>query len=261
MKVFIMTDMEGVAGSGCSRMSCPAGGAMRKCRHLLTMETNAAIEGAFAGGAKEVVVADGHGGGGLNVERTPPEAKLIHGGNFPKPTFGLDKSYDAMMTVGAHSMSGTADGHLNHSYVHTLIDYLKVNGIEVGEIGVEAMVAGALGVPVIFISGDKAACREALKLLGKVETAAVKEGINQDCAISLSPRKARELIRAKAEKAMRRCREFKPFKLKPPFDFVKRYNLSSSGYAVSQYSDVEMIDSKTFRIRDNNLLNLLTKII
>jgi D-amino peptidase len=261
MKIFIMTDMEGVAGVGLFDDVVPSGRHYAQSRRLLTQETNAAIEGAFAGGATEVVVADGHGGGGLNVEDLHPDARLLHGGNFPKPTFGLDKTYGALLMVGMHAMSGTADGHLNHTYSHTHIDYIKVNGIEIGEIGIFAMVAGALGVPTVFVSGDAAACREARTLLGNLETAAVKQGLNQDCALALSPRKARELIRTGAEQAVRRRQDFKPFRLAPPYDFVKRYNLSSAGFAVSQYADVEMLDSKTFRIRDTDLLNLLTKII
>lgn len=260
MKIYVMTDMEGVAGvSSFATDVAPPGMFYERSRKFLTGELNACIGGALAGGAKEVVVIDGHGAGGINIEDLHKEAKLLHGRTWPYPLFGLDKTFDGVIFVGTHSMSGTADGNLNHTQSHESIDWIKFNGREIGEIGQFAIPAGAIGVPTIFVSGDRAACREARELLGDVEIAEVKEGINQDLALTLTPEKARELIRKYSEIAMRRIKEFKPIKFPPPYEITTRFNLSTHAYARSQRPDVELLDSKTVRVKGNDILDVFTR--
>lgn len=219
MKIFLMTDMEGVAGIlNHDDWVLPAGRFYDKGQRLLTEEINAACAGLFAGGAKEIVVADGHGAGGIDPELLDPRARLQRGwGRNPYP-FGLDASFDGFGVVGQHAKAGTPLSHITHTGWFNMID-VTINGISVGEYGQGALCAMELGVPCILACGEEAFAREAEELTPGVVTATVKQGTLPDGlddldqfeyrkaklgAIHLSPARARQLIRAAALKAIRK---------------------------------------------------------
>jgi len=234
-----MTDLEGVAGV-LNFKDCvfESGRFFEESRTLLTMEINAAVDGLFAGGATEIVVVAGHGGGcgAVNIALLDKRSKFQRGwpqGPYP---LGLDRSYDAVAFVGQHAKAGTEYAHLAHTQNLRVID-LSVNGISVGEFGQIALCAGELGIPVIFGSGDKAFTREAAELVPGIETVAVKEGLmsgkGDECnpeaytarnaaAIHLYPETARELIREGARRAIERYgkEKFGIVKLQSPYKLV-----------------------------------------
>jgi len=198
VKVYIVTDLEGVAGvwnwdhhDGAS----PGDWDERaRGRRLLTGELNAAVEGFVAGGATEVIVNDGHGRGyTLDVESVHERAVVIHGHERPQWLPKLDATCDATALVGGHAKYATPHGNLTHSMSGGL--RYTVNGVEMGEIGMQAFAAGSLGVPFIFLSGDLHACREVEGFIPGVVTAPVKEGLSTLCAATLAPSAARKLIR------------------------------------------------------------------
>ncbi len=232
-----MTDLEGVAGVVDFDNWCtPETRYYETAKKLLTLEVNAAVEGFLKGGAKEIVVADGHGSGGINPELLDTRVKLMRGwpAGFP---FLLDKSYDAVAWVGQHAKSGTEYAHLPHTQSCSYLD-LSINGISIGEFGQFAMCAGELGIPAIFASGDEAFTKEAKALVPGIETVSVKTGttpgkgdeMNAEMyrkrnisAIHLHPVKARELIRkgaCRAVKQIRKTRSGKIIILKPPFERI-----------------------------------------
>jgi len=205
---------------------------------LLTREVNAAVEGFFAGGATEIVVADGHGYGALNPLLLDPRVELMRGWPQGYPLL-LDESYAAVAWVGQHARSGAEYAHLAHTQWFNYLD-LSVNGISIGEFGQFALCASELGVRGIFLAGDRAAAEETRLLLPGIEAVAVKRGTTPGTgdemeteayarrnisAIHLHPQKACDLIRAGAERAMRRAatEQFGLAELQAPFTRVARF--------------------------------------
>ncbi|MBE6612675.1 MAG: hypothetical protein E7632_09295 [Ruminococcaceae bacterium] len=238
MKVFLVTDLEGVAGviNVCDYVY-PESRYYELAKELLTEETNAAIDGFFAAGADEIVVQDGHGQGGINILKLDPRAKLQRGWVGPHP-FGLDDSYDVMAWVGQHPKAGTEYGHICHTGTHEVLDY-TINGISVGEFGKIVFLGQLYNAVPIFASGCLAFTKEAAALVEGIETVYVKEGVipgkGDECsteayrarnlgAIHMHPVVARKRIREGAERALRRFlsdpESFRPTKIYPPYSKV-----------------------------------------
>ena len=249
MRIYVMTDLEGVANVINFQDWCdPAGRYYEVGKELLTREVNAAIDGFFAGGATEVVVADGHGHGAINGMLLDPRAELMRGWptRFPllldekRDGSGYDAvGYDAVAWIGQHAMAGTPFAHLAHTQGFNYVD-LSVNGVSIGEFGQVALCAGELGTPCILLSGDEAACAEAEDLAPGIVTVAVKRGTTPGRgdelpseayakrnlgAIHLHPDRARAAIRAGAERAVRQAQLEPPglVKLTPPYERVARF--------------------------------------
>jgi len=234
MKVYIMTDLEGVAGViNFDDYGTPESRYYETAKSLTTQETNAAIRGARAAGAREILVVDGHGHGALNPLELDPAAELYAGRPMGYP-FNCDDSYDAAMIVGQHAKSNTDGGHLSHtgSFV---IEELSINGVSVGELGCNMLFVSYFGVPTVMVSGDFACCREARDLVREIEVAAVKEGtkrgpatgltgeqnkLHNGAAAHLSPLRARELIEEKAEAGLRKVKDIPKFWLDSPYELV-----------------------------------------
>lgn len=205
MKAFMMTDVEGVAGVvQFESQTYPTGKYYEDSKRLLTAEVNAAVEGLLEAGVDEVIVRDGHGPGAINFELLHPAAKLIHG-----QTWGLMhmirpimQSCDFGMIVGQHAMAGVADGNLNHTQNSRQITGYCLNGKPVGEIAQFALEMGALGRPMIYLSGDTAACREAEELIPGIVTTSVKEGLGRNAALCLSSAAAQAKIKADVLRAV-----------------------------------------------------------
>ena len=203
MKIYVICDLEGVAGVIDHRQQCWFDGKYyEQARRLATLELNALVEGALEGGATEIVAWDGHGPfpGGLDVELLHPKCRLILGAGDGGPV-GLDESYDAMFQCGLHAMAGVKRGVLNHSFMPHIAG-CWLNGLKIGEIGMNCVTVGSFGIPSVFISGDKAAAEEAKVLVPNIEAAIVKEGLSPEVtglspapAVSLPPQKAQEVIR------------------------------------------------------------------
>ncbi len=228
MKIYIMTDLEGVAGVASDAQVNPGNDpAYKEACRWLTHEVNAAVAGAIAGGAEEVIVNDGHAGGGnFLLDELDPRGKYIWG--RPKPVWLplLDRSVDAVFILGHHAMAGTAYATRDHTQSAAAWFRFTLNGREMGEIGQVAALAGEVGVPVALLTGDNRACDEARKLLGKVETVEVKKALSRECILTVPPQRARVLIQAGAERAVRRLREFKPLRIRPPFTATVEYTLT-----------------------------------
>ncbi len=218
MRVYIVTDLEGVTGVTLWSQAGPAGSpAYEASRRLLMGDINACIEGCLEGGATRVTVLDGHGIP-MNVlpELMHPAAEYLAGSGFP-PSWGLEEGYDCAMQVGCHAMNRTPDGVLCHTQNHRTDARYWYNGIELGEIGQAALVFGHYDIPCVLVTGDYAACREAQALLGEqCVTAAVKFGYGRQCCRMLAPQRTHALIKAAAREALSRGATARPFKLALP---------------------------------------------
>jgi len=220
MKILISADMEGIAGIvGNDQVDSRSGKDYDWARKIMTEEVNYAIEGAFAGGATEVVVNDSHGGmRNIIADLLHPEAKLITGS--PKELSmvqGLSDDVAGVFLVGYHGRRGTRASIMDHTYSGRVLRSLKINGMELGETGMNALVAGEFDAPVILVTGDDSVCREAKDLFEKVYTVEVKKGLSRYSAECLHPKKAGELIKKEAEKAVKDIESFKPFRLESPY--------------------------------------------
>ncbi len=203
MNVLISVDMEGIAGVTTPEHTSSNHKEYERFRKLMTAEANAAIEGALAGGADQVIVNDSHGQmTNILAEELNPAAMLISGS--PKPfgmMQGIGSDIDAVFFIGYHAASGTGAAVLEHTYTRRFIG-VQLNGQAVGETGFNAALAGAYGVSVVLVTGDKAVTEEARALLGNIETVAVKVGITRTATRSLHPEVARKQIQKAAERAL-----------------------------------------------------------
>jgi D-amino peptidase len=217
MKVFISVDMEGVTGVTDPEDCLPAGQDYGRGRVFMTGDANAAILGAFDGGATEVLVNDSHWTQrNLLLEQLDPRARVIKG--FHKPMCmvqGLDETFDAAVFVGYHSCAGTEGGVLNHTLLGKEVQNLYLNGEPIGETRLNSLLAGHFGVPVVFVAGDTAVCKEAQSVLGDdLTTFAVKDGIDMFVASCLHPETAQIGIREGVARALKAVRRRKPYRLK-----------------------------------------------
>ena len=203
MKVFLSSDMEGTAGVVDWEQCVGDGPEAAAGRALLLDEVNAAIEGAVAGGATEVVVNDSH----YNMRNLPAGA-LAGGASYisgsHKPLYmmqGLDGSFDAVLFVSYHGSVGAPAG-LSHTYSPRVVVEARLGGVVTGEAGINALVAAHYGVPVVLVTGDRCACEETAALIPGVHTAVVKEHVSRLAAHSLHPARACALIRETAQRAI-----------------------------------------------------------
>jgi D-amino peptidase len=196
----------------------------------MTEEVNAAIEGALVGGAKGVVVNDAHAEGrNILIEGLNPQAQLVSGRPTPLSMMqGIDDTFDAAFFIGYHAQAGTKDGVLAHTWSSSRIHQVAINGEPIGEMGLNAALAGYFGVPVVLVSGDRRLVEEAKALLGQgLETVVVKEGYGRYAASSLSPSLAHQMIREAAARGLKKGG--RPFQIAPPINLTVEF---ATGVAV-----------------------------
>ncbi|WP_442599103.1 M55 family metallopeptidase [Neobacillus sp. D3-1R] len=243
MKIFISADIEGISGvSTNQQLKTPS--EYQRFRKLMTQDVNAAIEGAFKGGATEVVVADGHGNmSNIFIEDLDSRALLVQGSNRVMCQLeGLDDSFDAIMFVGHHGReNGSERTIISHTLAGICVNEMKINGKIVGETEMNAMVAGDFNVPAIFISGDDAYVNEVKETLPGVEAAVVKRGIDRFAAELIHPEKAQALIREKAEVAVKRIPEFSPLKVDGPVTFEIEFKGTNQALMTTTIPSVALI--------------------
>lgn len=226
MKIYVQTDIEGIAGFCFFENRKNPSYENIKHRHrmykLLTDEVNAAVQGAFDAGADEVYVNDSHGSGyNILFEELDPRCQIIHGRNMSGPAWlpFLDESFDAMVLIGMHAMGGTKDAITPHSL-------WEVNDGEffMSEGAMAAALAGDFGVPSVFVSGDDKIVAEFQEKIPAIKAVQVKKALSPYQACSLIPAKACELIREGVRDAILRKDHIAPYKVAGPL----RLNLLDS---------------------------------
>jgi D-amino peptidase len=206
MKLLIAVDMEGTSGVTTWDQVTPGHTEWQRFRRIMTADVNAAIAGAFAGGADEVVVSDGHwNGDNLLIEELDRRARLNTGSPSPfSMVQGLGEGVDAAFFVGYHARNGTQNAILDHTWSAARVHNLFINGRVSGEIGLNGSLCGHFGVPVLLVSGDQTACAEAREWIDAVETVTTKTAHGRWAAEVLPPALVQERLRAGAENALRR---------------------------------------------------------
>ena len=219
LKVYISVDMEGVSGLINWDETAAPGPDYNLFRRLMTEEANAAITGALDAGATEIVVRDAHDTArNILPDQLRAEAQLIREWNSPLSMMeGIDRTFDAVVFIGYHARAGTPDAVLKHTMSSTTIFDVILNGVREPEGGWNAAIAGYFDVPVAFLSGDSAICKQIKEILGdQVETVAVKEGMGR-AAKMLHPLKSQELIRKGVAASLRNLKALRPYKPTSPY--------------------------------------------
>ncbi len=218
MRVLIMADMEGV--SGIIKWDQVNGGAPQyeHGRRLYTEEINAAVRGAKAAGATEIVAVDCHGAGGdwtfnsFLPELLDPDCEWVAGHPWSRYTEMLEQGCDACLLVGMHARNNTPDGVLCHTISTILWRNLWFNEDLVGECGINAALCGHYGVPVALVTGDEAVIRECREYLGPGFTGVVvKRGLTRFSARQIPPVRARQMIEDGAKHALQNLSAVKPY--------------------------------------------------
>ena len=230
-------------------------------------EVNAAIEGALAAGATDILVLDNHGSGNsLPLDLLVPPAKLIQGRNRPTWLPLLDASVAALLFVGQHARAGAAQAHLSHTYSRQHLRCVRLNGREIGEIGLAAGIAGIAGVPAVFISGDHAAVEEAREWIPGIESGVVKVGLSGGACLSRPCGEARDMIRAGVERGLSKRARLSPVVFEGPVELVVDYSLKDSWRAPARSllqpgSGARWAGWGRLRMVDQNLIRLWDRFI
>lgn len=258
-KIFISVDIEGVAGVVNAEQGRPGNAEHEAARRLMTAEANAAIEGAIAGGASEVLVNDSHGPmRNLVLTELDPQAQVVYG--RPKPLSmmqGLESDFAGVILLGYHARAGAHRGILAHTINGFAFAKVSVNGRAVGEAALYGSLAGAMGVPVIMASGDDVLRAEVAQLFPDARFAEVKLGIGANAAKNLSPKAARALIRSTAEAATREAHAARPSVMNPPLRCEVRLNTPALADLMSLVPGTERIDGHTVAFTTDAILDTI----
>jgi len=254
MKALISVDIEGVSGI--------ANGQEVWARQAITDDTNAAIEGALAGGATEIVVMDSHGAANDNIlwDQLHPGASVIRGGKNTPLYFleGLDERTDAVLLVGWHDRAG-GEGVLAHTFFRH--PFIMINGEVVGEGEIAAGLAGTYGVPIALVTGDNVVCRRLKAFLGDVETAVVKRALDHNVAECLPATVAHQRIRDAAQRSLERLSDVRPYVYQTPI--VLEFECVIRGHAVllARVPGVELVKPRTVRFVSSDFREVFDMII
>ncbi|HEY0929051.1 MAG TPA: M55 family metallopeptidase [Gemmatimonas sp.] len=218
LKVFISVDMEGIAGVVTGDQLSPTGFEYQRFREFMTAEALAAIEGAKAAGATDIMVADSHGNmQNLLIEKLPSDVILVRGPVRPLGMMqGIDSTFHAAVFIGYHSATTNLNGVRAHTFSSARYTSVELNGAPMAESSFNAALAGYYGVPVVAISGDEAAVAELVALSPRAATAVVKQSIGFHAAATRTPAAAQAMIREAVRAGVARRAEMTPHRVQAP---------------------------------------------
>jgi D-amino peptidase len=263
MKVYLMTDYEGVAGVHTweDREDDSQDNFDRRMhgRRWLAREVQAAVDGSYAGGATLVLVNDGHGAGyTIDLDELDERPLVIHGRERPFWLPYLDATCAATGLIGGHAKAGTPQANLAHTMCAGIRNY-SFNGLSLGEAGLQAAIAGHYGVPFVFASGDAHLCQEMAALIPGVVTAPVKVGLSRLSTMTRAPQEAQDLIRRRMEEAMGRIGQIAPFKLETPILLREEWEQPVyDEWNPPPHSRV--LDSRTREVEGADIIDLVNKL-
>jgi D-amino peptidase len=255
MRVHVISDMEGVSGIVKGPQAGGGEPLYDEGRKLYTEEINAAVRGAKAAGATEIVVMDCHGAGkewsfnSLVPELLHPDCEYVVQEDWTEYTEFLEQGCDAALLVGMHAMAGTRRGVLNHTVSGKDYFNLRFNGTLVGETGIHAALCGTWNCPVLLVTGDDTACDEGRALLGDgLTTVAVKRGLGLTSARQIPPLRARELIEAGARQALSDLEAVAPWSPGSPCEIVVEFKHTLAVDKLRFRQGVVRVDDRTISV-------------
>jgi D-amino peptidase len=232
MKILVAADMEGVTGVVHWDQVMPGHPEYPRFCKLMTGDVNAAIRGAFAGGATSVAVTDGHyEGRNILIEELDTRATLNSGSpSRLSMVQGVDEDVDGVVFIGYHGRMGAVNAILDHTWSDERVSGVWINGQVFGEAGLNGAVCGHFNVPVIMASGDQTLCAEVREVFGgKVEIAQVKKAVSRMSAECLPPSATAKLIEETARRAVINLKNKKaprPLKVTKPINLTVKFEQS-----------------------------------
>ena len=258
MRFFISADIEGVTGINSWSETNKNNPDYSEFRTQMSKEVVAACEGALAAGATDIVVKDAHDSGrNLRIEDLPKEVKLIRNWTHPySMVFGIDKTFDALAFIGYHSPSGSNENPLAHTMSSVQIHQMTLNGDICSEFMLHSLVARSLGVPSVFLSGDKGICNLSKKMEPQIETVSTISGTG-NATLSNNPKQTVPAIKSGVEKALKK--DLESFSLELPEHYIldTRYTKHPLALRASHYPGSTLIDSYTVRYEADNILDVM----
>ena len=255
MRVHIISDMEGISGIVKPEQTSGGDPMFEEGRKLYTEEINAAVRGAKAGGATEIVVMDCHGAGGgwtfnsLIPDQLDPDCEWVVQEEWTGYTEFLEQGCDAALFVGMHAKAGDRLGNMNHTVSGRDYQRLWFNGTEVGETGINAALCGTWNCPVLLVTGDQASCDEGRALLGHgLTTVAVKQGLASGAARQIPPVRARKMIEEGARKALADLKAVPPYDPGSPCEIKVEFKRTQPADRLRFHPGVERLDGRTIRV-------------
>jgi D-amino peptidase len=258
LKIYISADMEGIVGVVTGEQLGPQGFEYQRFREFMTQEVNAAIEGAVAAGATQIVVSDSHGNGqSILFEKLRSNVLIVRA--WPRPLGmmeGIDATFAGAIFIGYHAGTSNPEGVRAHTLSSARLTDVKLNDRSVSEAGINAAIAGHFNVPVIMVSGDDVVVKETTALLGDVEGAIVKWALGFHSAKTMTPEASNVLIRETAKKAVERIKDFKPYKLTTPVKLDVSFKNYRPSELLSYLSIVQRPDSHTIRFVGKDMIEV-----
>ena len=236
MKFIVAVDCEGVAcGVGSPGASLNESRNLEFAKLQATREADAAARGFFEAGAEQVIVWDNHNGSlNLHYDLLDERCDIALGVGFAHRFPGLDDRFAGVAFIGYHAMDNTVDANMCHTFSSASYQYMKINGRETGEMGIDGHFAGVQGVPVIFAASDDKGVAEAQAFFPGIETVKTKDALGWNAAISKHPKRAIDEIYAGAQRAVERLDAVEPFRFAEPLELEIRFKRIEAAQAASR---------------------------
>ncbi|MFT4604558.1 MAG: D-amino peptidase [Rhodothermales bacterium] len=253
-RVFISVDMEGIGGIGTSAMTSSSGKDYALGRQLMTEEVNTVVAAIFAQGPAEILVNDSHGDmRNLLHTQLDPRVEYIQGNIKPLGMVqGLDASFDAVIFIGYHARAGTEGGFLAHTGSGS-VNGLWLNGTEVGEGGLNAFFAWALGVPVILATGDRVFTEQIAEVIPGVKTVAVKDAVGSQVARLVHPNVVNDQLAAATAEALSGLASARHQEVSEPVTVRMRFASTTRADILQAIPGMRRIDGFTVEIETDNM--------
>lgn len=253
MNVLIMSDIEGASGVDDYRQIAPFWGKEKYelCINNITKDINSVINGLDKAGVENINIFDGHGNGGnLKQDKFDKKIKFVSG-DIPSLT---NNQYDAVFLVGQHACGGTRNGFLSHSYG---MDYiLKINGKYVGEISTIAWLFGNNDIPVLFVTGDDSAVREAKALLPGIESTVVKYSKSRLETKCRPVEETSKEIEEKAYNLIKDIDKYSPYRLENNIILDIEFTNTDMAKTMGNIPNFELVDSKIVQFKSENYIDI-----
>lgn len=264
MNVYIVVDIEGISGVTAPAQIYPNGSLYSEGRRMMTDDINVCVKACKEAGVEKVYVADVHGGTDVNAiwnDLCPEADGYILGCGYNDPArFPFIEEADAVILLGYHAMAGTWGGILHHTMDSTNIMNYWINGLVVGETGVDAGIVGDKGKPVIMVSGDDKVCAEAKELMPWCVTCEVKKGITRNGGMLLPKAKAHALLREKTIEAVKNFPNTKPLVYAKPIVMRVEHTNKTIIPSPMQRPYMKQIDGRTFEVTADTVEEALYRI-
>ena len=226
MKILVSADLEGVSGVSHPDQIYPDGKYYKETLLRWAQELNTIVDGLREAGVKKIVINDSHNHSRNLDSSLVPKASIVIGWQRPySMVSGVEKDFDACFFTGYHGMAGSK-ATLSHTYRPRIIKRVKLNKKPVGEIGLNAALAGAFNVPVVFISGDKETCAEGKNFLGKqIFTVETKKSLSRYSSMSYPFKDVLKELKSVSVNAIEEKKKWKVFKIKSPCTLEVEFSL------------------------------------